>query len=60
MLEVIATIAITLLVLREFAALEPGARAQRAARLLGWAAAPFLLVFAALFTVRVLGYLANG
>jgi hypothetical protein len=60
MLVATAIIALVLLVAREFAALESGVREERAARLLGWAAVPFLLAFAALFTLHVLGYITNG
>jgi hypothetical protein len=59
MLEATAVIAIVLLVAREFAALGSGAWELRAAHLLGWVATPFLLAFAALFTLHVLGYIAN-
>lgn len=59
-LELTAIVAIMLLVLREFAALGSSAREQRVTRLLGWAAVPFVFAFVALFTSRVLGYLASG
>lgn len=60
MLETIAIIAIALLVAREFLALEPGQQPQRAARLAGWSAIPFLLAFAVLFAARVMSYLSGA
>jgi hypothetical protein len=59
-LETIAIIAIALLVAREFLALESGERSRRAARLAGWSAVPFLLVFAMLFSARVMSYLSGS
>jgi hypothetical protein len=56
-LEATAATAISLLVIREFLALESGKLPACAARLVGWAAVPFLLAFAILFAGRILDYL---
>jgi hypothetical protein len=59
MLEMTAFIAIALLVVREFVALEQATGSRCAARLVGLSAIPFLLAFIVLFAMRVVGYLTG-
>ncbi len=57
MLEATASVALALLIGREFLALGAGPASQRRARLAGLAAMPFLLAFGVLFAMRVGSYL---
>jgi hypothetical protein len=59
MLKVIGTVAILLLIAREFLALETGPAPRSTARLVGWGAIPFVFLFAILLTLRVLAFLGN-
>lgn len=54
-----AAIALALLIGREFLALGASPAARLAARVAGWGAVPFLLVFAVLFVARVFGFLSD-
>lgn len=60
MLEMTVFVATSLLVIREFMVLDPGTWPSCSARLVGLAAIPFLLAFAVLFTMQVLGYLGGS
>ena len=59
MLEVVGTIAIVILIAREFLALEAGPAPRVISRLAGWGAVPFVLLFAVLFTLRLWAYLGG-
>jgi hypothetical protein len=59
-LEAIGVITIVLLIAREFLALESGPAPRLVARLVGWAALPFLFLFGVLVVWRVWGYLSSG
>jgi len=58
MLETTASVALALLIGREFLALGAGPASQRHARVAGLAAMPFLLAFSVLFVMRVGSYLS--
>ncbi len=60
MLQASATLAIALLIAREYFALDPAASSQRAAKAAGLFALPFLVVFAAIFASRVMGFLGDA
>ena len=59
MLEVVGTIAIIVLIAREFLAIEAGAAQGLLARLAGWGAVPLVLLFAVLFAMRVLAFIGG-
>jgi hypothetical protein len=59
MLEVVGTIAIIVLIAREFLAIEAGPAPRLLARLVGWGVVPLVLLFAVLFAMRVLAFLGG-